>query len=423
MIVTGLFNSIRGNLHKKQTSALFVWNLIGLPVNLAINFFMTRYLGAEAYGNYSFVGRVFNLVYVLVNFGLYRSVGRAILVSNDEQKHREYYGAGLLIWLFTVAIAIIALFFYGVFSPNIEEKGIRLLFLFMIPFCSAPFLHNINEKVLPTSNKIKLLIVQRYGPRILLLITIAVLFFFWDSCPNKLLVCLCALFVTQLLLYGFVGLKLHPLFSNKKERLKEIWTINRTYGSKVYVGDLCSNLFTEAMPLLISLFSLTNAEVGFYSLAILLCNPMNYIPAAVMTSYYRMFSTYKEIPKRVFKVTITSSLVCLVILWIIITPFVKLFYTPVYNPVILLTIIASIGTLLRGVADFLTRYLASQGNGVALRNSSIIVGFSTLVCSLLLISKYGAMGAAITHVITAVIYVIVIFIYYRKQVRLNYSKQ
>jgi O-antigen/teichoic acid export membrane protein len=217
-MIIALLERIRGNKHLKQTSALFVWNIIGSPINLAINFFMTRYLGAEAFGDYSFVGRVFNFVFILMNFGLYRSVGRAILLSNDELKNREYYGMGLLLWLFTVVMTIIGLLFYGLFSTNIEEKGIRMLFIMVIPFCSVTFLNNFNEQVLPSSNKISLLITQRYGPRILLLVLIMTLFYIWGSCSNKLLICLCSLFGTQVVFSSYVVLKLRPLFSNRIDR-------------------------------------------------------------------------------------------------------------------------------------------------------------------------------------------------------------
>ena len=416
-----ILERIRGNKHLKQTSALFVWNIIGVPVNLAINFFMTRYLGAEAYGNYSFVARLFNLVFILMNFGLFRSVGRAILLSDDERQNREYYGTGLVLLLIIMTLTALLLYPYTLLSQNIETKGIRHVLLVIIPFCIAEFLNKYNEQVLPSNNRISLLIEQRYGPRILLLIIITALFFLWDSCENKLPICLFALYGTQLFFYGYVIIKLKPLFSNIKKRCDYIKEINRSYGMQVYIGDFLSNVFMAIMPLLISLFSLNNTEVGFYSLAIMLCAPMNYIPSALMTSYYKKYSTYKEIPKKIFRLTILSSLGCLFLLWIIISPFVKFFYTPEYNPVILITIVTSLGTFLYGVADFITRYLASQGDGIALRNSSILVGLITLVCSLLLIPNYAALGAAITYGVAGLFYVIIIYIYYRIRVNLNYS--
>lgn len=421
--IRGVNDRIKGNVHLKQASSLFTWNLIAVPINLAVNFFLTRYMGAEDYGNYSFVERTFAFAFVLFNFGLYRSVGRAVLISNDSVKIREYYGVGLLIWLAITAISCVFLYIYAFLSSSIAEKGILSIFLVLIPLCSVTYLNQINEQILPSSNRIKLLIVQRYFPKILLLIGSTALFFLYKDCTFKFLLCVCLLYGSQLLVYSFVAHRLRPKLTNRKERLKEILSFHKEYGVKVYYGDLFSTAFVAMMPLLISFFGLNNADVGFYSLALTLCGPMNFIPGAIMTSHYKKFSTYKEIPKKVFRLTITSSLVCLIILWIIITPFVNIFYTPEYQPVIILTIVTSIGTFLYGMSDFLSRFLSSQGDGVALRNSSIVVGFVTLVCSLILISKYSAMGAAITHGIAGLCYVVIIFIYYRKCVKRNYSKQ
>ena len=79
-------DQVKGNVHLKQASSLFIWNLVAVPINLTINFFLTRYLGAEDYGNYSFVERTFAFFIIIINFGLFRSVGRAVLLSNDEKR-------------------------------------------------------------------------------------------------------------------------------------------------------------------------------------------------------------------------------------------------------------------------------------------------------------------------------------------------
>ena len=104
--------------------------------------------------------------------------------------------------------------------------------------------------------------------------------------------------------------------------------------------------FTALLPLLISEFSSDNASVGFYALALMICTPMNFIPNVLTTSHYRELSKKTRIPKKLFQVTVFSSLGCLICLWILITPFIKIFYTDEFLPVIPLTVITSVGTLL-----------------------------------------------------------------------------
>ena len=79
--------------------------------------------------------------------------------------------------------------------------------------------------------------------------------------------------------------------------------------------------------------------------------------------------------------------------------------------------VASIGVLIYGMADFFNRFLGANGQGKALRNGALIVGISLLLMNLLLIPKYGAFGAAYTKVIAGVIYLINMLFYYFKFIK------
>ena len=96
-----------------------------------------------------------------------------ILLSDDEHKIREYYGSGLLIMLVVILLTMFVLYPYTLLSNNIEAKGMRYILLLVLPFCTAEYLNKYNEQVLPSNNRISLLITQRYGPRILLFVFIS----------------------------------------------------------------------------------------------------------------------------------------------------------------------------------------------------------------------------------------------------------
>lgn len=414
---------LKSNVHMRQASALLMWNIIGFPLTLAVNWVVTRYMGAQNYGDYLYVQRVFEFAYILANFGLLRSLNRSILLTEDETQKREYYGAGFVLWGGISLLVIAALYIFAILSPNIREKGIFELFVWVIPLCCIYFMNHLYEQVLPANNRIDLLIKQRYYPKIGLFVCSAIIYFlFRDKGFSPIVVVWVFFLGTNLLFYLNVAIKLKPKFTNLGSRIKNVFQINRDYGSKTYVGDLFSTSFTALLPLLISKFSNDNSSVGFYTLALMICQPMNYIPNVLTTSHYRELSKLPSIPKKLLKLAVLSSIVCLVCLWIIITPFVNIFYTSEYHPVIMLTIITSIGTFLYGFSDLVSRYLTSQGDGVALRNSSFIVGFSTLGLSLILIPKFNATGAAITHVCAGLIYALVILYYYRLCVKRNNNK-
>lgn len=405
----------------RQALRLLIWNFIGLPLSFVTNIVVTRYMGAEQYGNYLYIQRVLEFAYIVLNFGLFRSINRAVLLAEDEDSRREYYGVGLLFLGGIYLIIAISLAVAAFVMPNIQDKGIQELFLCIIPFCFIYYFNHLYEQILPANNRIDLLIIERYYPKIAFFVLSCIIYGFYRNrnTINPVIVVWSFFLTTQLIIYIYVMIRLKPKFTHRKIRIRETLIYNKEYGVQVYLGDLLSTAFTALMPLLISRFSDDNVGVGFYSLSLMLSSPLNYIPVVIATSHYAKFAHYKAIPKRLFMATVGISLFALLCLWIIVGPFVNIFYTADFKPVIFLTFITSVGSLFYSISDFISRYLASQGDGKSLRNSSWIVGFTTLAMSLILIPKFNAIGAAITHVIAGVIYIATILFFYRKRKALN----
>ncbi|NMB36511.1 MAG: oligosaccharide flippase family protein [Bacteroidales bacterium] len=411
----------KDNLQAKQALRLLIWNFIALPLSFVTNIVITRYMGAEQYGNYLYIQRVLEFAFIILNFGLFRSINRAVLLADTEEKRREYYGIGLLYLGAIYILAVISLVLAAFVMPNFSEKGITEISLCIIPFCFIYYFNHLYEQILPANNRIDLLIIARYYPRIAFFVCSGVIYWLFkdNDTLNPVIVVWSFFLTTQLVIYLYVMFRLKPKFSHVRKRLRAAFRYNKEYGIHVYFGDLFSTAFAALMPLLISRFSADNVDVGFYSLSLMLSSPLSYIPVVIATSHYAKFATYKVIPKKLFLVTGAFSLFGLICLWIIVGPFVNIFYTPDFKPVIFLTFITSVGTLLYSISDFISRYLASQGDGKSLRNSSWIVGFTTLFLSLILIPKYKAIGASITHVVAGIVYIGTIIFYYFKRVKFN----
>ena len=421
MFISEYKERYRSSPQAKQAFKLLIWNFVGLPLSFVTNIVVTRYMGAEHYGNYLYIQRVLEFAFIIFNFGLFRSINRAVLLAQDEDTKREYYGVGLIFLGLIYLVIAIALAVAAFILPNFRDKGIIELFLCVVPFCFIYYFNHLYEQILPANNRIDLLIIERYFPKVAFFVLSAIIYWLFrnNDVLNPIIVVWAFFLTTQLIIYIYVMVRLKPRFTNRKQRLKEAFVYNKEYGIQVYLGDLLSTVFTAMMPLLISRFSEDNVGVGFYSLSLMLSSPLSYIPVVIATSHYAKFAHYKEIPRRLFMVTGGISLVALACLWVIVTPFVDIFYTSDFHPVILLTLITSVGSLLYSISDFVSRYLASQGDGKSLRNSSWIVGFITLTMSLLLIPKFNALGASITHVVAGLIYIVTIFFYYRRRVNMN----
>lgn len=415
---------LQTNKHLRQSVTLMLWNFLSMPLAFVTNIVITRYMGAKDYGDYLYVQKVFDFAYIVLGFGVLQSINRAVLVAKDkgEQSIREYYGSGFLCLLVVYAIICVALYAFTFISPNIREKGLFDIMLCVIPFSLIHFTMTFYEQVLPSSNRIKDLIIQRYVPRICLFVFALVLYLVVrkvDLGVSPVFVVWTIFWGTQALVYLYVFVRIKPSFKNVKSNVKDILRIDKEFGLQVYFGNLFSTAFTALMPIFLSFFGEDNAGVGFYSLSLMLSQPLSFIPVVVAISHYQKFADYKFIPKKLMMTTFLISIAAMLFLWIIVAPFINIFYTPEFSPVIYLTFISSIGTLLYGISDFFSRYLMAQGKGKPLRNSSFIVGFTTLALSVALIPWIHETGAAITHVGAGLIYFFIILYYYRQCVNEN----
>lgn len=426
-LITDFRQRLKTNKHIKQSLTLMLWNFLSLPLTIVTNIVITRYMGAASYGDYLYVQRVFDFVYIILGFGVLQSINRTVLLAKDkgEQEIREYYGSGYLCLLVIYAIICISLYAFTFISPNIREKDLVEIMLCVIPFCLVHYTATYFEQVLPASNKINDLIIQRYIPRFGLFVLSLVLYIVvkkvdWNVSP--LVVVWSIFWGTQILTYLYVFKRIKPSFANAKSKIRDIIKIDKEFGIQVYLGNIFSTAFTALMPIFLSYFGEDNAGVGFYSLSLMLSQPLSFIPVVVATSHYQKFADYKSIPRKLMTTTFLISCAAMVFLWIIVTPFIKFFYTPEFSPVIYLTIISSVGTLLYGISDFFSRYLMAQGKGKPLRNSSFVVGFTTLAMSVALIPWIHETGAAITHVTAGLVYFFIIVFYYRKCAKENTNR-
>lgn len=413
-------NALKTNSHMRQCFSLMFWNLVGIPLGIVTNIVITRYMGADSFGDYLYIQRVFELAFILLGFGVVQSLNRVVLLAKDDKHRRQLFGSGLICLFGVYIIICCALYVVAFVSPNFRDKGILNIFLLMIPFSIVFYVLQYLEQVLPSCNKINWLIIQRYTPRVgFFLIGLFVYFFVMkrNLSWNPVVVVWSSFLLTQLIVYLYVLRKMKPSFTNVKCRIQEIKCSIKEYGRHVYIGNLFSTAFAALMPVILSMVSETNSNVGFYSLSCTLSSPLSFIPIVIATSHYQQFASYASIPRKLLLVTCGISIFALVVLWALIGPFISFFYTEEFLPVIALTFITSIGTLLYGISDFFSRFLMAKGMGKLLRNSSFIVGFTTFMCSLIMIPLFHAIGAAITNMMAGVVYLVTIVLYYKKCIK------
>lgn len=406
--------------HVKQILGLFSVNVLGIPLGIVTSILVTRYLGPQLYGDYKFINSVFSFAVLVVTIGFYQAGNRAIVLSDEENKTQEYFGAELLITILLFVLMSIGLVFYALCDTNVQDKGLADVLLLVIPFGWIYLIQRLLETTLHACNKIKILGLIRFLPKMgYLLLSLLVYFLFVGKQYNRLLMIIFVYLSTQACIYVWALYKLQIRFSNLKLRLNEIWKYNKSFGFNVYVGSLFAVGFNVLTEVLISYFGIDNVGVGYYSLALHFAAPLSFIPNTIATTHYKKFASQDRISPKLIWITLLFCVVVLIGLRLIIEPFILYFYGKEFMPIVPICMVVSIGVLIYGFADFFNRFLGAKGYGKALRNSSFIVGASLLLMNLFLIPKYGANGAAYTKVIAGGVYLVNMLFYYLKCTRLN----
>jgi len=393
------------NQKVRQIVLLYSVNVIGIPLGIFTSIVITKYLGAEIYGDYSFLNNIFNFGIVIFTFGFFQAGNRALVLTQDKNKVREIYGAVFIITLGLFIVMILCLGIYGILDTNLKSKELSNIFFYILPFSWIFLLTNYFETLYQADNRITELSKTRLYPKIGFFLSALIIYFLLEE---KVVYKHGLVWVFYLLTLGFVYLnslkRLKLSFQNFKINIKEIWEYNKSFGFDVYIGSVLAVGFASLSGVIISYFGNDNTGVGFYTLAFTFASPLTLIPNVIATTHYKEFAQQNNIPKKLTKITIGLTLLALVVLWIMVGPFIDFFYEPSFHPVVKLNFIISIGMALHGLADYYNRFLGAHGKGKILRNSSIIIGISLLAANVILIPIWGATGAAYARLIGGVVY-------------------
>lgn len=402
----------------KQVVLLYGVTFTGVPLGIVTSIILTRFLGPSAYGDYKFLYELFRFAFIIISIGLLQAGNRALVLNDDPEKAKEYYGAELVIMLALFMVMSVGLYIYAFYDNNVSEKGLQDILFYLIPFSWVFLLVRLFETLFQADNRIFLLSYSRLYPKVGFLIAIIPVYIFYKDFGGDRLALIWALFIlTQIFVFIFIIFQIRPSFKNLRLRIKKIWKYNISYGFNVYLGSISAVGFAALTGVLISYFGSDNTGVGYFSLALTIVTPLSFIPNVLATTHYKDFSIQKQVHKRLINIALILSLSALVFIWIIVKPFIDIFYGSEFQPVISLTIVLSTGMICYGLGDFFNRFLGAHGQGKALRNSSFLVGFILLTLNILLIPKYGENGAAIAKALSGLIYVVIILIYYRLLVR------
>lgn len=409
-IHSGHIQTLLKNKKAKQILALYTSMAFGLILGLAVSIINTRLLGPQHYGDLKFLQNLFSLFATLITFGIFVSGARLLAQHENQPQRRQIIGSLLLMAAILSLLLITCIFPFSYFQETIFENSLGhlirslspLLFVFLFKICL--------ESALKGDNKIYELSMFRTLPALIYLAAAIAFNFF---IPLSLNSALAINLLGSALVIIIISIIMKPKFDNIRNTLNTIWQETTVYGFQVYIGTLC-NVATVHLASLIISFFVDNLNVGYFALAMIISDPLRFIPVSIGTTFFKDFANKNRIPRHITFTTILLSIFGLLLFLVFIDKVVLLVYSETYIRCVPLAYLISFGNLFKGIGGYFNNFILAHGGGKFARNAAVVQGISNIIGFSILVYIFGVTGAALTLFISGGLYCFTIFHYYNK---------
>lgn len=412
MIISSLLSSLKIQLTSKrvkQTLVLYLSLVISLALGIAVSVINTRLLGADAFGEFKFLQTIWTLGVTCVTFGLFATGGNLLAKCKSSETERHLIGSLLVI---AIAIALVFTLFMiaasipigRLYGQELAEK-IRLYSGLVFVFPLQVYL----QEVLRGTNAIANLSLLNVLPPIFYIAAVMAIKQYFDFSLNIALLAYLLSIAVSVAVLTFLS---KPKFNQLKSNVSEVLLTNKIVGLNLYLAGLIVTATTQLSQFSLAYFFDTRS-VGIFSLAVTITMPLTMIPNAVATTFFKQFASLNKIPQKVIFATIFISLVTLIIFLFIVKSVILFLYSDQFIDVVPLAYLCAVGAMIHGMGDVCNRFLLAHGRTQILRNNAIVLGVSSVIGYIALVSQMGLMGAALTKTLVDIIYLMSMIYYYK----------
>ena len=394
--------------NRRQVLVLYAATFLGAVLNFVASKVNTDVLDTVAYGNVRYVMNIVQLLSWVVLFGWYMSGSRLLALSDDKKRSARIRGMLINYLLISAALLLVGTAIAGVMHSGQPE--LRMLFVCALPVCFYPLLTNYMNTTAQGDNHIFRLALARVLP-VLCFIPAALLVYRRFGADSRMVLWLQWGICSAVLVAIIISTR--PSFRNLQPLYNELRQENRSYGIHLYLGSLAMVATNYLSGVTLGIFNDDNANVGFFTLALSLAQPISYLPGIVGTTFFKQFVHQSRIPRRVLLITLAITVLSCVGFVLLIGPVVSL-YDESYRVVARYAAWLAVGFSVHGVGDMVNRYLGSHGQGRSIRNSSFACGAVKITGSVLLVWLWNVEGAIVTAILSSMVYTFSLYLNYRR---------
>ena len=401
--------------HKKEvgnTAILFSTQILVLIIGLGIKTIQVRALSPKEYGLLALFGTITTVLVLFFHYASFSSL-KVILANNkDKQKEKEFVGLGIQIAGVLGVLFSTVVFLFSFFIDDLLDVEISYLLRVLAPFCFIlPFQFFISEIAIG-ANKLKSLSLFHLFSRLLF---ISSLFILWKGNHLNIQLIIILNLLSWLVSTAVILISFKPIFSNRMENIKLVKEKNRSFGFSYYFGAIVNQSTYKLDEIFITYF-VNITQLGFYTLASIICSPMTFLSRAFVNSIFKKLALKDRIPMRVFVYNTLWLAFCVLFLYISADFIVNTLFGEDYLKVSSYILPLSIAFLFQGMyAPF--SFLAIKSKGKELRNVAYLEASVNVIGNVILVPIYLVEGAIYASIFSRFTHFIGLWYYYNKMVK------
>ena len=394
---------------KSDVSRVLIASGINKLISLLLSIVIVRILSKEEYGLFSFAFNKVSIIMVFSGFGITSGILQFCSESISLEKKKQYYKFGLVFGVIANLILCLLLFLYGA-TGSMEMQGSTeyLVYLVMLPLVA--FCYEFGNTVLRTqdhmveyANSTNINSVVFAAVSILLAVLIGVYGYIIGYYTSYII----AVGYIMWVLFSGQGLGIWKSFKIQWLDIKPLLSFSiicmLTNSLSNVLGYIDLEMVGQIIP---------NAEVlAAYKIGSGIPSQATFITAAIVTAVYPNFAKNQgnypwlktNISKLLLGLLVINGIVAAV-LFFGAELIIQILYGPEYSDAVLMLKISSVGYLLSSTIriPFGTLLLSMRKVSFNLVVCAIS-GVLNVILDLLLIPKYGSMGAVFTSVIVILV--------------------
>jgi O-antigen/teichoic acid export membrane protein len=387
---------------------LFSAQTVSMAAGFLSSLVMARWMEPAELGRFTLCLTIVVLAGLFFEVGIFPSGSRVLALAENEESERRCLGALVLM---AVCIGIALALFIAVAAVPIDlifEADVRWVLITAAAFVFLQPFHQLVEQSCQGLNRIRTLSVfQVLMSSSNLTILTALALAGRLSAVSALISYLTAIAISSF----WTLLRLKPKLDGLKPYTKLTLKEARAYGLNIYLSRITGSISTRFDNLVIAYFLVDLAPLGMYAIAQKLASPIATIARAVAISRFRAFTRLRRVPLRIARWNAVMLIVASASFALAGTFLLGALF-PRYSEAAPLLVPFAAWNLFTGLFQPYNTFLASHGRGRELRNITAFVALASSLGMIIVVPRFGIMGAAWTAAAAmALDYVLTLYYY------------